>query len=373
MIKKIIIVFFLLLELNGFSQNSKIYVSAWVNKPSTEELQKPLIFIDFWATWCVPCIHAMPHTELLKDEFGDDVLFVLLSDETSEKVKKFMVKNNKDLYSAIDNTGLTHKNFNIHTIPYSILLNNKGNVIWKGQPLELDRNTLKNIVDQYKNKKGKINRILFVKEYFESDNWRTFDYDSITLKYMEKPSVSENFSIDNNEYYFSGDVKHIVSLIYSEPLNNIVCDPDIKRNFIFKCKTDSLAKFKRVIKNFLEEKYNLVTETEKSEMESFVIKETDNSSFLTANSFDFEKGNGSYLADDMNVTIDNATIGEMANILTDFSEARFVYNGEEKNIYDWKIHYKYIDLTLEQLKDELNFDVVKKKVGVNLLHVRRKK
>lgn len=71
----------------------------------------------------------------------------------------------------------------------------------------------------------------------------------------------------------------------------------------------------------------------------------------------------------MNVMIDNSTIEEMTNLLSNFSEYRFIYDGRIKDRYDWNIHYKFNNLTLEQLESELNFTIKKEKVEIEFLHL----
>ena len=85
--------------------NSPIQITEWVNPPPLESFSKPLIFIDFWATWCAPCIHSMSHTEILEKEYGENILFLYLSDETESKVAQFMKDKKKYFISGIDETG----------------------------------------------------------------------------------------------------------------------------------------------------------------------------------------------------------------------------------------------------------------------------
>ena len=52
---------------------------------------KPII-INFWATWCVPCVQEFPVFEELNAKYGDKVDFVMISDEEMTKIEKFKAK-----------------------------------------------------------------------------------------------------------------------------------------------------------------------------------------------------------------------------------------------------------------------------------------
>ncbi|WP_108868078.1 TlpA family protein disulfide reductase [Aquimarina aquimarini] len=49
---------------------------------------KPLV-VNYWATWCAPCLKEFPYFEEVKQRFGDDVNFVMISDETIDKITYF--------------------------------------------------------------------------------------------------------------------------------------------------------------------------------------------------------------------------------------------------------------------------------------------
>ena len=65
---------------------------------SLEEFKGKVIFLNFWATWCPPCIAEMPSIDKLHEEMGDEVAFVLLSfDDDFEKAKAFNKRKGYDL------------------------------------------------------------------------------------------------------------------------------------------------------------------------------------------------------------------------------------------------------------------------------------
>jgi thiol-disulfide isomerase/thioredoxin len=52
-----------------------------------------VIFINFWATWCPPCVAEMSEIEELYKKYGNRVAFMLVTSEKPEVVNAFMEKN----------------------------------------------------------------------------------------------------------------------------------------------------------------------------------------------------------------------------------------------------------------------------------------
>lgn len=98
----------------------------WVNPA---EGNKP-VFINFWATWCPPCIAEMPSIQKLYDELKDEVDFYMLTQDDPEKVKRFMQKGGYAFPVGFPSgalpSGLEHS-----TIPYTIVLSPDGSVLFK--------------------------------------------------------------------------------------------------------------------------------------------------------------------------------------------------------------------------------------------------
>lgn len=68
---------------------------AWAeNEPFYfTEFRNEVVFINFWATWCPPCVAEMDEIQELYKKYGSRVAFMLVTSEKPEVVNAFMDKN----------------------------------------------------------------------------------------------------------------------------------------------------------------------------------------------------------------------------------------------------------------------------------------
>lgn len=133
------VVFFLLLmsgllAQSGYRQGQAVQNIAITkiingNAASLNEIRKPITIIDFFGTWCVPCIKALPHLTTLQQQFPD-LRIVLVSVENEEKLKKFVAaRTNFTLPLVVDEAESFTAAFAPPAYPYSVVLNSKGEVL----------------------------------------------------------------------------------------------------------------------------------------------------------------------------------------------------------------------------------------------------
>ena len=72
---------------------------------SIESLRGKVIVLDFWATWCKPCIMGFSHLNELDEELGDDFVFLSITDEDRETIKETLEKHPLKTWIGMDTDG----------------------------------------------------------------------------------------------------------------------------------------------------------------------------------------------------------------------------------------------------------------------------
>lgn len=125
-------------------------VTKWVQGEEVKGFDKDKVYlVEFWATWCGPCIRAMPHLNELHDEYKDKGLVVIgltsKDPNNSQKaVEEFVAKNTKKFtyrfaYCDDRDTDKAYMEASGQDgIPCSFVVGKDGKIAWIGHPMELD-------------------------------------------------------------------------------------------------------------------------------------------------------------------------------------------------------------------------------------------
>jgi len=110
---------------------------------------KPLL-INFWATWCSPCLAELPGLVELYEEFGDDVDFYFVSNESADKLKSFLATKKLNIPVYMPNSKLPDF-YSSNSIPTTYLINSEGKLVAKANGMaNWDSNkvkeTIKNLI-----------------------------------------------------------------------------------------------------------------------------------------------------------------------------------------------------------------------------------
>lgn len=109
------------------------FTSADGNIISGESLKNKVVFINFWATWCPPCIAEMPSINELYHWFKNnpDIIFLLVdADYDIQKSTAFMQTKNFDLPVVTSKSSIPSEWYS-GKLPTTVVLDKKGNVAYK--------------------------------------------------------------------------------------------------------------------------------------------------------------------------------------------------------------------------------------------------
>ena len=133
-------------------------VSQWIKGTPIQGFEKGTVYVvEFWATWCGPCIAAMPHLSALAREYKDKVTIlginVMEKKTTSvKKVKAFVdsMGHRMDYHVAAEDSNFMVSGWfdasGEQGIPQSFVVNAEGRLAWIGHPKYLDE-VLRKIVN----------------------------------------------------------------------------------------------------------------------------------------------------------------------------------------------------------------------------------
>lgn len=92
------------------------------------------LLVNFWATWCAPCVIELPSLEKLRKKFtgqGLEVISISLdTNRSQDDIKEFLYNRNIGEFAAYwDFNREIHKNIQMRGIPTTYLLDPKGNIL----------------------------------------------------------------------------------------------------------------------------------------------------------------------------------------------------------------------------------------------------
>ncbi len=139
--KKIFLITFLFLiscKSNNTKKNSLTDLESLQSKSSFINLSKQevdlnlfsnkKIIVNYWATWCGPCIKEMPDLMIAEKKLKDsDVSLFLVSDEDISVISKFVENNPYTLNFLKSN--VSNEMLGVYSLPTTILFDNKGNKV----------------------------------------------------------------------------------------------------------------------------------------------------------------------------------------------------------------------------------------------------
>lgn len=121
------------LVFNAVDLNGKSY--------SERDIKGKIVLIDFWATWCKPCLEEIPHLKQINNKYNSKglTLVSISIDRAIEDWKKYNQSNPLPWMSLFGDGNVITKRYDFQYIPFNIISDSEGNILAKnlhGEELE---------------------------------------------------------------------------------------------------------------------------------------------------------------------------------------------------------------------------------------------
>ncbi len=171
-----------------------------LNVPKDTNFDKKFKVLEFWASWCAPCLDAVPHLNELQAEFKKEknLVFLSVNYENRQKIESVLKKvkfetavvsdQSKDLWRTfkVENEGVI-------SIPQTILVDNQNKVYWVGSPTELTADLIRDFLagkpaprseseastDEKTQKKDEISVSDLWEKYYEKNLYEVFWFEEV--------------------------------------------------------------------------------------------------------------------------------------------------------------------------------------------------
>ena len=99
------------------------------SKFTLSENSGKVILLNFWATWCGPCVEEMPAFTKLYQEYGNQVKILCINCvEPKDTVDDFVQKNSYTFPIAYDENGIINRRYPTQGIPYTLVIGKDGTI-----------------------------------------------------------------------------------------------------------------------------------------------------------------------------------------------------------------------------------------------------
>ncbi len=118
----------------------EISAKDWLNidhTPSLADSRGNVVLIDFWSTWCVPCIDNIPHLNSLHEKYRDKNFQLLSFTPQYRPLIERFLKTHPINY-PIGLSSRTAQAYGVDALPYALLVDKEGKVIWYGPPISAE-------------------------------------------------------------------------------------------------------------------------------------------------------------------------------------------------------------------------------------------
>jgi thiol-disulfide isomerase/thioredoxin len=102
---------------------------------SSNDFKGNYVLVNFWATWCAPCVKELPSLNSLNSEFSNSKNFKMVAiniGQNKEVVEKFFADKSTQInFTVLLDENMELSEWSVQAIPTTFLINDKGKIIYK--------------------------------------------------------------------------------------------------------------------------------------------------------------------------------------------------------------------------------------------------
>jgi thiol-disulfide isomerase/thioredoxin len=109
---------------------------------SLDQYSGQVVLIDFWASWCGPCLESFPWMEEMGRRYGDQglVIVAVSLDEDREAAEEFLkVHSLAGVEKLFDPDGILAERYGVSSMPFSLLFNRRGQAVYRHTGFHADQ------------------------------------------------------------------------------------------------------------------------------------------------------------------------------------------------------------------------------------------
>lgn len=354
---------------------------------STRDLKGKIVILEFWATWCGPCIPAMRKLDSLQTEFKNDLEVITISSENKERLEKFIKSTNTTLKIVSDTSHLS--NFKYKVIPHSIIIDKNGIVRAITNPENINKEVINKLIskneisldlkdDFYINPELKVKTIKSI----SNQNYR------IELKGYDQKKRGGSKILKDTEGNINGiemwnstiprlyqtlfDIASPSRMIYKDSLNeqDFPYKKEHQYNMTIEVSNKFQKKWRKIGIDFLNENFDVNAKIGIDTLSCYVLKNVDNTiKKSTSNSSEYM-----FMGTILNAK--KIKMSQLAEYLENFTSIPVLDKTNLNGEYDIELEWQAEDpktLHTELKKYGLKFEKSDKKLPVEIMEIYRKK
>jgi thiol-disulfide isomerase/thioredoxin len=113
----------------------EIKVKDWLNEesaPTLAALRGKVVLVEFWATWCGPCVSSIPHLNELQKKYASQGFRILsFTEQNQPGIEKFIQRTPMNYAIGLE-SGEAFDRYGVSGIPQAFLVDRAGKIVWEG-------------------------------------------------------------------------------------------------------------------------------------------------------------------------------------------------------------------------------------------------